>query len=225
VSTEATPHRGHASSPPCRQDGRRLDCPRGGADRQSLRGGMGGPTLTGDDVRSVFEPLRPQDAMGHLGQQGEVRGRQRPWALELWVRAMALPAGTPGGASQADVSPSSRGFAGPQVTRAAFSRGCDAPVERCRAALAERALAEAQVRHGALPGPLRGLKAWSTADAPTVRDRDARLEACRGAGPGAALKGPTGLAGGCGAPGRDHRRPARGQDGPHPSSAAATFEE
>jgi hypothetical protein len=83
------------------------------------------------------------------------------------------------------------------------------------AALAERALAYAQAPPVELPGPLSGVKAWDRVDATTGRVRDALMEDVRGTGASAALKGPTGRSGGCGAPGRSHGSPAREHARPH----------
>jgi hypothetical protein len=53
---------------------------------------------------------------------------------------MVISARTPGGAYQAAVRRSSLEFALPHVTRSTIDRGCDAPLERFRVALADRAL-------------------------------------------------------------------------------------
>jgi hypothetical protein len=79
-------------------------------------------------------------------------------------------------------------FEVPRVTRAAFYRWFDAPLERCMAALAERALAYAQAQQVDLPGPLSGVKDWYIVDSTTVRVRDALIDEFRGAGAYAALK-------------------------------------
>jgi len=97
--------------------------------------------MTGDEVRQVFEAMLPQDEIEHLCQPCGVIARQRQRHLGMLVRAMVMSAGTPGGASQADVLRAYLELAVPQVTWAAFSRWCDAPLEQCMAALAERALA------------------------------------------------------------------------------------
>jgi hypothetical protein len=81
--------------------------------------------------------------------------RQRKLALGTSVRALVTAAGTPGGASQADVLRSSRERAGPRVARCACSRWVDAPLDQGLAALAARALADARaqpVDRAGLPG-------------------------------------------------------------------------
>ncbi len=64
----------------------------------------------------------------------------------------------------------------PRVTRAAFYRWFDAPLERCVAALAERALAYARAQQVDLPGPLSGVTDWYIVDSTTLRVRDALLD-------------------------------------------------
>src|SRR5215475_10779183 len=114
--------------------------------------------MTGDDVCSVFEQMLPQDEIDRLCQQCGVIERQRKLHLGMLVRAMVISAGTPGGAYQADVLRSYLECEVPPVTRAAFYRWFDTPLEQCMAALAERALAYAQAQQVDLPGPLSGVK-------------------------------------------------------------------
>ena len=52
--------------------------------------------------------------------------------------ALGIAAGTPGGASQADVWRAALESEVPRVTRAACSRGCDEPLERCMEARAQQ---------------------------------------------------------------------------------------
>jgi hypothetical protein len=76
--------------------------------------------MTGDEVRRVFEAMRPQAEIDRLCPPCGVIERQRKLPLGRLVRAMVMSAGTPGGADQADVLRSDLEFAVPQVTRAAF---------------------------------------------------------------------------------------------------------
>ena len=110
--------------------------------------------MTGDEVRQVFEAMLPQDEIDRLCQQCGVIERQRKLNLGMLVRAMVISAGTPGGAYQADVLRSYLEGEVPRVTRAAFYRWFDAPLEQCMAALAERVGRLGQA--GRLPGPLSG---------------------------------------------------------------------
>jgi putative transposase len=89
------------------------------------------------------------------------------------------------------------------------------PLEPCRAALAERALAYAQAQQVDRPGPLSGVPDWYSVDSTTVTVRDARLEVLPGTGDEAAIKVHTVLSVGCGAPVRDHFSPAREHDSRH----------
>lgn len=138
--------------------------------------------MTGDDGRTVFEQMLPQDEMDRLCQRCGVIARQRKLNLGRLVRAMVISAGTPGGAYQADVLRSSLEVEVPRVTRAAFSRWFDAPLEQWMAALAERTLGYARAQQVDRPGPLRGVKAWYMVDATPVRVRAALLDDFRGAG-------------------------------------------
>ena len=103
----------------------------------------------------------------------------------------------------------------PRVARSAFYRWFDEPLERFMEALADRALAYARAQQVDLSGPLAGVQDWSSVDSTTVRIRDALRQAFPGTGEYAAIKGHTVLAVGCGAPVRDHCRPAREQDRRH----------
>jgi DDE family transposase len=171
--------------------------------------------MTGDDVCRVFAQMLPQDELDRLCQECGVIERQRKLHLGMLVRALVMSAGTPGGADQADVLRSYLECEVPPVTRAAFYRWFDTPLEQCRAALAERALAYARAPPGDLPGPLSGVKDWSIVDSTTVRVRDALIEDFRGAGAYAALKVHKVLSVGCGAPVRYPFSPAREHDSPH----------
>ena len=171
--------------------------------------------MTGDEVRQVCEAMLPQEESDRLCQQCGVIERQRKLPLGMWVRAMVMSAGTPGGAYQADVWRADLECAVPQVTRAAFSRWFDAPLEQGMAALAERARADAQAQQVDLPGPLSGVKDWDIVDSTTVTVRDGLLADFPGTGTDAALKGHQVLSVGCGAPVRDHCSPAREPDSRH----------
>src|SRR5437899_5600166 len=120
--------------------------------------------MTGDEVREVFEAILPQEEMEHLCQQFGVIERERKLNLGMLVRAMVISAGTPGGAYQADVLRSYLAYEVPRVTRAAFYRWFDAPLEQCMAALAERALTHARAQRVDLPGPLSGVNDWYIVD-------------------------------------------------------------
>lgn len=97
--------------------------------------------MTGDEVRHVGEAMLPQEAIDRLCPPFGVLERQRQLHRGMLVRAMVLSAGTPGGASQADVLRSYLECEGPHVARAACSRWFEAPLEQGLAAVADRALA------------------------------------------------------------------------------------
>jgi hypothetical protein len=171
--------------------------------------------MTGDEVRAVFEQMLPQDALNRLCQQCGVIERQRQLNLVMLVRAMVIAAGTPGGAYQADVLRAYLESEVPRVTRAAFYRWFDEPLERLMEALAQRALAYARAQQVDLPGPLSGVKDWSSVDSTTIKVRDALIEEFPGTGDYAALKVHKILSVGCGAPVQYHLSPARDHDSPH----------
>jgi putative transposase len=168
--------------------------------------------MTGDEVRQVFEALWPQEEIDGLCQQFGVIERQRKLHLGMFVRAMVLSAGTPGGASQADGRRSSLECEVPHVARSACYRWFDAPLEQCMAALADRVLAYARAQQVDRSGPLRDVTDWSIVESTTVTGRDALHEECPGTGDAAAIKGHQVLAVGCGAPVRYHCSPAREHD-------------
>jgi hypothetical protein len=111
--------------------------------------------MTGHEVRQVFEAMLPQEAIDLLCEQFGVIARQRQLNLGMFVRAMVISAGTPGGAYQADGLRSSLECEVPQVARSAFYRWFDEPLERFMAALADRALAYARAQQVDLAGVLR----------------------------------------------------------------------
>src|SRR5437016_4233114 len=126
--------------------------------------------------------MRPQDVLDRLCRQCGVIARQRTLHLGMLVRALVISAGTPGGASQADVLRAYLECEGPRVTRAACYRWFDAPLAQGMAALAERALADARAQEVDLPGPLSGVKDWYLVDSTTVTVRDVLIENVPGTG-------------------------------------------
>jgi putative transposase len=171
--------------------------------------------MTGDEVREVFEAILPQEEIDRLCQQCGVIKRQRKLNLGMFVRAMVISAGTPGGAYQADVLRSYLEFEVPHVARSAFYRWFDEPLERFMEALAERALAYARAQQVDLSGPLGGVQDWYIVDSTTIKVRDALLDEFPGTGDYAALKVHKILSVGCGAPVRYHLSPAREHDSRH----------
>jgi Transposase DDE domain len=171
--------------------------------------------MTGDEVRQVFEAMLPQEEIERLCQRFGVIERQRKLNLGMFVRAMMISAGTPGGAYQADVLRSYLEFEVPHVARSAFYRWFDEPLEQCMEALAQRALAYARAQQVDLSGPLCGVQDWSIVDSTTVTVRDALREEFPGTGDYAAIKVHKVLSVGCGAPVQYHFSPAREHDSRH----------
>jgi putative transposase len=171
--------------------------------------------MTGDEVRQVFEAMLPQEEIDRLCEEFGVIERQRKLNLGMFVRAMVISAGTPGGAYQADALRSYLEFEVPSVARSAFYRWFDEPLERFMEALAQRVLAYAQAQQIDLSGPLSGVKDWYIVDSTTVTVRDALREEFPGTGDYAAIKVHKVLSVGCGAPVRYHCSPAREHDSRH----------
>jgi hypothetical protein len=171
--------------------------------------------MTGDEVREVFQAMRPQAEIDRLCQEVGVVQRQRKRNLGMLVRALVISAGTPGGAYQADALRSYLECEVPPVARSAFYRWFDEPLERFMAALAERALAYARAQQVDLSGPLCGVTDWDIVEATTVTGRDALREECPGTGGYAAMKVHKVLSVGCGAPVQYHCSPAREPDSRH----------
>jgi putative transposase len=171
--------------------------------------------MTGDEVRQVFEAMLPQEAIDRLCKEFGVIERQRKRNLGMFVRAMVISAGTPGGAYQADVLRSYLEFEVPHVARSAFYRWFDEPLEQFMDALAQRALAYARAQQVDLSGPLCGVKDWYIVDSTTVTVRDVLREEFPGTGDYAAIKVHKVLSVGCGAPVRYHFSPAREHDSRH----------
>jgi hypothetical protein len=171
--------------------------------------------MTGDEVREVFEAMLPQQEIDRLCKQFGVIERQRKLHLGMFVRALVISAGTPGGAYQADVLRSYLECEVPHVARSAFYRWFDVPLEQFMEALAQRALAYARAQPVDLSGPLCGVKDWYIVDSTTVTVRGPLREAFPGTGDDAAIKGHQVLSVGCGAPVRDHVSPAREHDSRH----------
>jgi putative transposase len=171
--------------------------------------------MTGDEVRQVFEAMLPQEEIDRLCEEFGVIERQRKLNLGMFVRAMVISAGTPGGAYQADALRSYLEFEVPSVARSAFYRWFDEPLERFMEALAQRVLAYAQAQQIDLSGPLSGVKDWYIVDSTTVTVRDALREEFPGTGDYAAIKVHKVLSVGCGAPVRYHFSPAREHDSRH----------
>ena len=171
--------------------------------------------MTGDEVREVFEAMLPQEEIERLCQPFGVIERQRKLNLGMFVRAMVISAGTPGGAYQADVLRSYLEFEVPPVARSAFYRWFDEPLEHCMEALAQRAQVYARAQQVALVGPLCGVTDWYIVDATTVTVRDALREEFPGTGEYAAIKVHKVLSVGCGAPVQYHFSAAREHDSRH----------
>jgi hypothetical protein len=171
--------------------------------------------MTGDEVRQVFEAMLPRQEIDQRCKQVGVIERERKLHLGMFVRALVISAGTPGGAYQADVLRSYLEFEVPHVARSAFYRWCDVPLEQFMEALAQRALADARAQPVDLSGPLCSVQDWDLVDSTTVTVRDALREAFPGTGDAAAIKVHKVLSVGCGAPVHDHFSPAREHDSRH----------
>src|SRR6267142_3013956 len=182
---------------------------------QRKRQTVEGAEMTGDEVRQVFEEMLPQDEIARRCEAFGVIERQRKLHLGMFVRAMVISAGTPGGGYQADVLRSYLEFEVPRVARSTFYRWFDEPLERFMEALAERALAYARAQQVDLAGPLCGVTDWYIVDSTTVKVRDTLREDFPGTGDYAAIKIHKVLSVGCGAPVQYHLSPACEHDSRH----------
>jgi hypothetical protein len=171
--------------------------------------------MTGDEVRQVFEAMLPRQEIDRLCKQFGVIERERKLNLGMFVRAMVISAGTPGGAYQADVLRSYLAFEVPHVARSAFYRWFDVPLEQFMEARAQRARAYARAQQVDRSGPLCSVKDWDIVDSTTVTVRDALREEFPGTGDYAAIKVPKVLSVGGGAPVHYHCSPARAHDRRH----------
>jgi hypothetical protein len=118
-----------------------------------------GEAMTGDKVREVFEAIWPQEEIDRLCQPFGVVERRRKLNLGMFVPAMVISAGTPGGAYRADVLRSYLEFEVPPVARSACYRWFDESLEQFMEGRADRALAYARAQQGAAGG-LVGPAVW-----------------------------------------------------------------
>src|SRR5512132_634745 len=144
--------------------------------------------MPGDVVSKLLEDRLPHEYRDGVCHQCGVIDRKRKLHLGMFVRAMVISAGTPGGAYQADVLRSYLEFEVPHVARSAFYRWFDEPLEQFMTALADRALAYARAQQVDLAGILGGVKDWYIVDSTTVTIRDALRDEFPGTGDYAALK-------------------------------------
>jgi hypothetical protein len=75
--------------------------------------------MTGDAVREVCEAMWPQEASDHCCAPFGVIARQRQLHRGMFVRAMGISAGTPGGADPAEVVRADLECEVPHVARSA----------------------------------------------------------------------------------------------------------
>lgn len=76
-----------------------MTCPSTGPRKNRTRGRRAeGQAMTGDEVRQVFEAMWPQGEIDCLRAPCGGIERQRKLKLGMFVRAMVISAGTPGGA-------------------------------------------------------------------------------------------------------------------------------
>jgi hypothetical protein len=125
--------------------------------------------MTGDEVRQVCETILPQEEIDRLCEPFGVIEPQRKLNLGMFVRALVISAGTPGGAYEADALRSSLECEVPSVARSACYRWFDEPLERFMAALADRALAYVQAQPVELPGPSAGCRIGTSSIPPRSR--------------------------------------------------------
>ena len=137
--------------------------------------------MTGDEVRQVFEAMLPQEEIDRLCQQCGVIERQRKLNLGMFVRAMVISAGTPGGAYQADVLRSYLEFEVPRCAVCLLSVVRRTPgTFHGSAGRASPGLRPGTT--GRSGGPTLGVTDWYIVDATTVTVREALREEYPGTG-------------------------------------------
>ncbi len=156
--------------------------------------------MDGETLRDTLEAIVPEADLEALARELRVIERDSKRDFMLFVRAMILAAGTARGGVQADAMRRYLDLRAPKVTRQAFYRWFDGPLEVFMERLAEKSLLYAQSQEMDLPYPFDIARDWHIVDSETVKVRDALKGEFRGCGNYAALKVHKRFSVGCGAP-------------------------
>jgi putative transposase len=172
--------------------------------------------LNGDDVRSVFESVLPDEDINQLIRKLKFQQRDRKLDGVRLVRSMVIAAGTKYGGRQADVFRLYVDSGGTDMVRSAFYARFNQQFEATMAALADRALQYARSQSTDLPPLLaRYARDWHIVDSSTVKLDDAAIDEYPGAGDYAALKVHKRFSIGVGTTVGYHLSPAREHDALH----------
>lgn len=173
-------------------------------------------SLTGSDVREVFESVLPEEALRVVIEQAQLQERQRRIdALEL-VRAMVISAATGYGGRQADVMRLYFEAGNERVARGGFYAWFGAKLETAMSEVARLALEFSRKQPLDLPPLLRAhARDWHIVDSETVKLHDALKQEYAGTGDYAALKVHKRFSVGVGTLYDYHLSPAREHDAPH----------
>lgn len=174
-----------------------------------------GATMTGSDVREVFEAILPNDLIEGFARFFGVVDRERIFDVSTFVRASVIAAGSPGGGLQADAIRNYLESGGPKMARSALYRKFDEQYEKLMEVLAENALDYARSQQVDLPGILAGVFDWRIVDSSTVKVSDEVKDELPGTGDYAAIKVHKTYSVGCSAPVAYHFSAAREHDSRH----------
>ena len=172
--------------------------------------------MTGDDVRSVYEAILPDEMLDQWIEKTGFQQRERKLQARLFARSAFISASTGYGGRQADVMRVYYEHGAPKVVRGASYSWFNSAFEQLTVQARDRALAHARSLPLDLPGMLGAhVRDWHIVDSSTVK-LDNRLKAeYPGTGNYAALKIHKRFSVGLGAVWDYHISPAREHDAPH----------
>lgn len=171
--------------------------------------------MTGAEVKRTLTAILPGATIAELARAYGVVERAGKQDLELFVRSMILAAGDGRGGVQADVLRRYVQSTAPEVSRTAFYKWFNRPLEDLMADFASRAIAYAQALPVDVPAPFNCARDWHIFDSETVKVRRTAQSEWQGTGDYAALKVHKRYSIGCGATVAYHISPAVEHDSLH----------
>lgn len=173
-------------------------------------------SLTGADVREIFEAVLPEAALREAMMAAQFQQRERKLDALALLRTTILTAASGSGGRQADVMKAYFRSGAPKVVRGGFYGWFGPAFERTMDAVCRRALAFAAAEPLDLPGALGAyVRDWHIVDSMTVQLEKELQEEYPGAGDYAALKVHKRYSVGVGTTIAFHLSPAREHDAPH----------
>lgn len=173
-------------------------------------------SLSGSDVREVFEAVLPDEALRDAMAAGGFQQRERKLNGLMLLRSLIIAASTGNGGRQADAMKLYFDGGAPKVVRGGFYSWFGEPLERTMEAVRDRALAYAKAQPLDLPGALGAdVKDWHIVDSMSVALEPELIDEYPGAGDYAALKVHKRYSVGVGTTIGFHLSPARDHDAPH----------